>query len=128
VVGLDDGLAIPVIEFADQLHGTTRTRIDATTRVRAGALPNNRPCASSLSNLGTSRVDSFTAVIPLGQSSILAVGRLAHRAWAIEDTLCSRPTMKLTLSVDHRVFDGLPAAEYLGGIVELLEQPATLAS
>jgi pyruvate dehydrogenase E2 component (dihydrolipoamide acetyltransferase) len=128
VVGLDDGLAIPVIEFSDTLHGTARSRADLTSSMRLGALPSSRPCASSLSNLGTSRVDSFTAVIPLGQSSILAAGRVAHRAWAIADTLCSRPTMQLTLSVDHRVFDGLPAAKFLGRIVEFIEQPNLLAS
>ena len=126
VVGLPEGLAIPVLSGLDSLRLAATARISATALVRGGTRPIARPCASSLSNLGTSRVDAFTAVIPLGQSSILAVGRLAHRAVAVGDALACRPTMRLTLSVDHRVCDGLPAAHYLGRITELLEQPGPL--
>jgi len=126
VVGLPEGLAIPVLEGLGSLRQAATARNSATMSVRSGVRPTARPCASSLSNLGASRIDAFTAVIPLGQSSILAVGRLAHRAVAVGDALACRQTMRLTLSVDHRIFDGVPASAYLGRITELLEQPAPL--
>jgi pyruvate dehydrogenase E2 component (dihydrolipoamide acetyltransferase) len=57
---------------------------------------------------------------------MLAVGRAALRPAAFEGQLCLRQTMHLTLSVDHRVMDGVPAAEFLDCLVELLEKPFLL--
>jgi pyruvate dehydrogenase E2 component (dihydrolipoamide acetyltransferase) len=126
VVALDEGLAIPVLPPGD-LPTTARSRIDAVARARAGKTTGEAPCAASLSNLGDSRVDDFSAIIPLGQSSILAVGRAAPRPWAEAGTLLVRTTLRLCLSADHRVLDGRPAADYLGRLVDLLECPSTLA-
>ena len=81
---------------------------------------------SSLSNLGNSRVDEFSAIIAPPQSSILAVGRLAPRPVVVEGQLVVRPTLRLTLTADHRVIDGALAAELLGRIVSLIEQPTLL--
>jgi pyruvate/2-oxoglutarate dehydrogenase complex dihydrolipoamide acyltransferase (E2) component len=94
---------------------------------RAGKLPADAlqaRAACSLSNLGNSRVDEFAAIIPPPQSSILAVGRIAPRPFVVNDQLGVRPTMKLCLSVDHRVMDGQQGAEFLGKIIESLEQPS----
>ena len=82
--------------------------------------------ATSLTNLGKHRVDEFAAIISPPQSSMLAVGRVAERPVAHEGQLRLRQTVRLTLSVDHRVMDGVPAAEFLDRIVELLENPLML--
>jgi len=54
------------------------------------------------------------------------VGRVAPRPAVFEDRLCVRQTVHLTLSVDHRVMDGGPAADFFDRIVALLEKPLLL--
>jgi pyruvate dehydrogenase E2 component (dihydrolipoamide acetyltransferase) len=127
VVALDEGLAIPVLRPA-ALAELVAARIGAVARARAGKTGTEAACASTLSNLGPGRVDEFSAIIPLGQSSILAVGRAAPRPWVEGGAFVVRETLKLCLSADHRVLDGRPAADYLGRIAELLEKPRALAS
>jgi pyruvate dehydrogenase E2 component (dihydrolipoamide acetyltransferase) len=130
VVQVGDGLLVPIIQNADKLGlvELTRQRIKVTEVVRSGKMPADlfQGGATSLTNLGRHRVDEFGAIISPPQSSMLAVGRLAERPAAYEGRLCLRQTMHLTLSVDHRVMDGVPAAEFLDRIVESLEKPYQL--
>jgi pyruvate dehydrogenase E2 component (dihydrolipoamide acetyltransferase) len=130
VVNVPGGLLIPVIRRADQLSlaEIARTRSELATAARSGRLAAESMSGgvSSLSNLGAGRVDEFTALIAPPQSSILAVGRLAPRPFVVEGQLVVRPTLRLTLSADHRVIDGALAAELLGRIVTLIEQPTLL--
>lgn len=131
VVGLDDGLRIPIVRSADKdgLTALVRQRTALVEAARAGKLTAEamQGGATSLSNLGNGRVDEFTAVISPPQSSMLAVGRGVPRPFVIGEQLVIRTTLILCLSVDHRVMDGGPAAEFLGRIVELIGQPAELA-
>jgi pyruvate dehydrogenase E2 component (dihydrolipoamide acetyltransferase) len=130
VIQCGDGLMVPVIQNADRLGlmDTARQRVRLTEIVRSGKTPADlfHGGATSLTNLGRRRVDQFAAIISPPQSSMLAVGRLAERPAVHEGRLCVRQTMNLTLSVDHRVMDGVPAAEFLDRIVELLETPLLL--
>jgi pyruvate dehydrogenase E2 component (dihydrolipoamide acetyltransferase) len=130
VVQVGDGLLVPIIQNADKLGliELVRQRVKVTEVVRSGKMPADlfQGGATSLTNLGRHRVDEFGAIISPPQSSMLAVGRLAERPVAYEGRLCLRQTMHLTLSVDHRVMDGVPAAEFLDRIVESLEKPYQL--
>ena len=130
VIQVGDGLMVPIIQNADRLGlaELARQRIKLAEIVRSGKTPADlfQGGATSLTNLGKHRVDEFAAIISPPQSSMLAVGRLAERPAAYEGRLCLRQTMHLTLSVDHRVMDGVPAAEFLDRIVELLEKPLLL--
>jgi pyruvate dehydrogenase E2 component (dihydrolipoamide acetyltransferase) len=130
VVQVSDGLLVPVIRHADRLGllDLVRERIKLTDAVRSGKAPGDvfQGGATSLTNLGKHRVDEFAAIISPPQSSMLAVGRVAERPAAFDGKLCLRQTMHLTLSVDHRVMDGVPAAEFLDRIVDLLERPFVL--
>jgi pyruvate dehydrogenase E2 component (dihydrolipoamide acetyltransferase) len=130
VVQVGDGLLVPIIQRADRLGlaELARQRTKVTEVVRSGKMPADlfQGGATSLTNLGKHRVDQFAAIISPPQSSMLAVGRLAERPFAYEGRLCLRQTMQLTLSVDHRVMDGVPAAEFLDHIVESLEKPYQL--
>lgn len=131
VVGRPDGLMIPIVRSVDagDLAALAKQRAALVEAARTGGLAHEalQGGATSLSNLGNTRVDEFTAVIPLPHSSILAVGRAAPRPFVVREQLVSCPTLKLCLSVDHRVMDGAPAAEFLGRIAAALENPETLA-
>ncbi len=71
-------------------------------------------------------MDELAAIIMPRQSSILAIGRAAPRPWVASGQLCVRTTVRLCLSVDHRVMDGLAAARFLDQIAESLENPSML--
>ena len=129
VVSVPGGLLIPVIQNASSipLAHLRKVRFTAADEALAGKCLNSQmSCATSLSNLGLGAAAEFSTVIPLGRSSILAVGNIKNRAWDVDGRLESRPTMKLTLSTDHRVLDRQPAAQYLDAIVSYLSSPYTL--
>ena len=130
VVGLPEGLVIPIVRAAQNLSFVqlAKERSRLVGLVRAGKFTTEMVAggATSISNLGTGRTDEFTAIIPPHQSSILAVGRAALRPHVFDGRVEARTTLRFCLSVDHRVLDGGPAAEFLGRIVELLENPELL--
>jgi pyruvate dehydrogenase E2 component (dihydrolipoamide acetyltransferase) len=130
VVGLTDGLVIPVIRAAQKLSlvQMARERIRLISAVKAGQFDAEMTAggASSISNLGTTRADEFSAIVAPHQSTMLAVGRAAPRPYVVNGGIQVRTTLRLCLSADHRVIDGAPAAEFLGKIVELLENPKFL--
>jgi len=80
----------------------------------------------TVSNLGMFGVDVFGAIINPPEAGILAVGSIEKRPVVIDDQLTIRPTMWLTLSVDHRVTDGASAARFLQTLVSYLEAPYQL--
>ena len=130
VVGLADGLLIPIVRGANtgDLTSLVKKRASLVAAARAGQLTAEamQGGASSLSNLGNTCVDEFAAVIAPPQSSMLAVGRAALRPWVEDAQLVARTTLKLCLSVDHRVMDSGAAAKFLGRVVEVLEHPMEL--
>ena len=130
VVAVDGGLILTTIADAGRLSllDLVRRRADIVSAARSGrqlADTQAQP-ASSLSNLGHSRVDQFIALLMPPQSTMLAVGRIAQRPFVVDSLVIARPTLRLTLTADHRVLDGVQAAEFLTRIVEYLEQPDQL--
>jgi pyruvate dehydrogenase E2 component (dihydrolipoamide acetyltransferase) len=86
----------------------------AALAARDGTVPaeNRGPAAISLSNLGMTGVDRFTALIDPDQTAILAAGRVVERP---------QPQLELNLTVDHRVVDGAQAGAFLASIRAELE-------
>ncbi len=126
LVSLDDGLLLSTLTGLDrvELGELAKRRAAAVASARSGHVGSSSlRSATSLSNLGTTRVDDFSAVVFPPQSSILAAGRITERPWAAGGHLVVAPTLRLTLTVDHRVLDGAPAAQFLGRIVHYLEEP-----
>lgn len=127
VVAVRDGLLIPVIRQADKLSlgELAQVRRDLVEKCESGKLPieSTHGAAAALTNLGRSRVDDFDAVISPPRSSMLAVGNLRERPYVVDGQLSVRPTLRLSLAVDHRVMDGQPASQFLDTIVEGLEVP-----
>ena len=80
----------------------------------------------TVSNLGMFGLDSFTAIINEPESGILAVGAIKDRPVAVNKQLEIKPVCTLTLTYDHRVIDGAPAAEFLMLVKSILENPYRL--
>jgi len=130
VVAVPDGLIIPIIHNAQAMDLTAmvRRRAEILDEVKSGHLHSSalQGGVTSLSNLGMTRADEFDAIIPPGHSSILAAGRPAMRPCVVGEQVLPRMTVKLSLAIDHRVMDGAQAADFLGTITDLLENPKTL--
>ncbi len=75
-------------------------------------------------------IDTFHAIIPPGQSSILAVGKITKHGVVVEDATGERieirPIMKVSLSADHRVLDGASGSRFLQRVKTFLETPYVL--
>jgi pyruvate dehydrogenase E2 component (dihydrolipoamide acetyltransferase) len=121
------GLLTPVIRAADQLTlaDMARERVALVEKARARKLTLNEMEGGSatLTNLGTHGIDEFHPILNPPQSIILATGRVDKRPFVVDDTIQPRLSVYLTLAVDHRVLDGVDAAEFLHRIRELLENP-----
>ena len=129
-VAIDDGLVVPVIHRAEALSLTelAARREDVVSRAQSGKLrpPDIQGAGFTISNLGMYGVDAFNAIVNPPQAAILAVGRIADRVVAVNGQPAVQPTMVLTLSCDHRALDGARAAQFLGALADLVEEPLAL--
>ena len=84
----------------------------------------------SVSNLGMMGVDEFIAIINPPEAAILAIGGIAREPVAVGDTdeLVIRSRMKITISADHRLLDGVVAARFVQEVKKSLEAPFSLLS
>ena len=80
----------------------------------------------TISNLGVYGIDAFTPVLNPPESAILGVGALREKAVARDGEVAAELSMTLSLTFDHRIIDGAPAARFLARIRELIEQPYLL--
>lgn len=129
-VAVPDGLVAPVIPSADDLSlsGIARHRSDIVERARSGALrlADLQSGTFTISNLGMYGIDAFNAIINAPQAAILAVGALIDRVIPVDGRPAVRPTLTLSLSCDHRVVDGARAAQFLGTVADLINDPSGL--
>jgi pyruvate dehydrogenase E2 component (dihydrolipoamide acetyltransferase) len=129
-VSLREGLMVPVIRQANakSLAEIARLRNDYAKRAQEGkiSLDEMRGSSITLTNLGMFGIDQFNAIINPSESSILAVGRITDKPVVHQGQIVIRPRMNLTLSIDHRVLDGVSGSQFLGRIKELIENPMLL--
>lgn len=126
-VDTPDGLLAPVVRDADRL---TVHEIAARTRELIAAARQNQLSQNQLaggtftiSNLGMFGIDSFTPILNLPQAAILGVGRIVEEAVVQNGQLVAGKTMTLSLTFDHRVVDGAPAARWLQRLCERIQTP-----
>lgn len=129
-VAVPDGLLVPVIRHADQLDmkalSIESARLASAARDGTLGLDDYAGGTFTISALGMFGVDSFTPIINEPQSGILGVNRIFEGlAWDGE-TPVKQKQMNLSLTWDHRVIDGAPAAEFLQTVAELLSEPYRL--
>lgn len=131
VVGLDEGLIVPIVHQVDclSLSALVETTHSLKQKARQGGLSNRDLTGGTftISNLGMFGINSFIAVINPPESAILALGATTKRAVVNEnDQVIVRPILIATLSVDHRMIDGILAARFLKALKETLEEPSLL--
>jgi len=129
-VAVDNGLIVPVVKNADLLSLTEIAGAikELAEKARNGSLiPDDYTGGTfTLSNLGMFGLEEFVAIINPPEAGILAVGKIEDTPVAVNGNVEIHPVMKLTLSYDHRVVDGAPAAQFLSRIKEYLENPYKL--
>lgn len=130
MVKVDDGLLVPVIKGCQSLslaEMAAKSR-QLILRARSGTLSEAEMADGtfSVSNLGAYGVCQFSAIILPPQVAILAVGAVIDRLVPGKGGAVPVRMMKVTLSADHRVLDGVAAAEFLKKLKELLENPVRL--
>lgn len=129
-VALEKGLIVPVIRHADtlsllELSGALKS---LSERARQNQLSNEEMKGSTftISNLGTYGVEYFTPVLNPPEAGILGVGMVEAVPLYWGEELQRRSMLPLSLTFDHRVLDGAPAAQFLGSIKDFLENPFSL--
>jgi pyruvate dehydrogenase E2 component (dihydrolipoamide acetyltransferase) len=130
-VALPDGLITPVVRDCGRkgIVAIDTELEDLVARARAGKLvPQEYAGATfTISNLGMSGIDEFTAIINPPGSAILAVGAARKEAVVDDsrgtDAIVVRRRMRITLSCDHRVIDGAVGAAFLRELADMLEDP-----
>jgi len=126
-VALEDGLIVPVIRDAGtrSLAELARDRVDLAAKAQAGTLTMDEVEGGTftISNLGSFGADAFTPIVNPPQCAILGVGRIVDKPVAVAGAVEVRPTMWLSLTFDHRIVDGAPAARFLQQLGDRLASP-----
>ncbi|MEA2594182.1 MAG: hypothetical protein QOF01_651 [Thermomicrobiales bacterium] len=129
-VDTERGLLVPVVRDADrksvgQIAADT-ARLIAQTRAGTAPADDLRGSTFTVSNLGMFEIDAFTPIINLPEAAILGLGRIVARPVVIDEateTIAVRRMMALSLTFDHRIVDGAPAARFLQRIKGMIERP-----
>src|SRR5439155_15325511 len=126
-VDTDAGLLAPVIRNVPQLtlRQVAEQARDLAERARQRKLKAEemQDGTYTLTNLGAFGIDAFTPIINYPQCAVLGVGRIERRAVVLNDQVVARDQITLSLTFDHRIVDGAPAAKFLQALSKLIENP-----
>jgi pyruvate dehydrogenase E2 component (dihydrolipoamide acetyltransferase) len=129
-VAAPSGLVVPVLRQADALSLVEISRLlkGLVQRCRDGKQTQDDIAGGTftITNIGMFGVDSFDPIIVPPQSCILGVCRVADKPVVLDGQVAIRSMMNLCLSIDHRVLDGVPGAQFLQTLKGLLESPLTM--
>jgi len=129
-VAVDEGLLVPVVRFAD---GKELTEIGSEVRTFAKKAKDKKLQPSdwegntfTISNLGMFGIEEFTAIVNPPDSCIMAVGGIKQVPVVKDGKIVPGNVMKVTLSCDHRVVDGVSGSEFLNTFKKYMENPVAL--
>jgi pyruvate dehydrogenase E2 component (dihydrolipoyllysine-residue acetyltransferase) len=129
-VDTERGLLVPVVRDADRksihaiaaesarLIDEARRGVSATADLSGGTF--------TVTNLGMFEIDAFTPIVNLPECAILGMGRVVARPVVLDgerEEIVIRKKMSLSLTFDHRVVDGGPAARFLQRCKQMIERP-----
>jgi pyruvate dehydrogenase E2 component (dihydrolipoamide acetyltransferase) len=125
VVALEEGLIIPVLRNSEEmsireLHKTLEILINKA-HLRKLSPEEISGSTFTVSNMGMFDVENFTAMINPGECAILAISSTLQKAAVVDGEIKVRSIMKMTLSSDHRIVDGITAAGFMNAIKRKLE-------
>jgi pyruvate dehydrogenase E2 component (dihydrolipoamide acetyltransferase) len=130
-VALDQGLVVPVLRHADAqgLDAVSAALGDLAERARANRLtPDDLADGTfTITNLGALEIDGFTPIVNPPQCAILGVGRIAAKPAVRDGQIVARQLLTLSLSFDHRIVDGAPAAAFLRDLKRAIEAVSATA-
>jgi pyruvate dehydrogenase E2 component (dihydrolipoamide acetyltransferase) len=127
-VALPGGLVVPVVKHADRLAlaglSAETSRLADAARSGKLSLPEMEGGTFSVTALGMYGVDAFTPVINPPNAGIMGVGRIRNDVeWGDDNSIRRVRRLTLSLTWDHRVLDGAPAAEFCQTVARKLQQP-----
>lgn len=129
-VSIPDGLITPIIRHADykNLQELSQEVKALAAKAYEGKLSPEEYLGGSftISNLGMYGISEFVAIINPPQAAILAVGGIEEKPIVVDKKIEIGKTVKLNLSADHRVLDGVDAAKFLKTLQKYLEAPSIL--
>jgi pyruvate dehydrogenase E2 component (dihydrolipoamide acetyltransferase) len=129
-VASDAGLMVPVIDDADRkgLLEIAREVDDKAERARNRTieLEEMRGGTFTITNVGAVGGEYATPIINYPEAGILALGSLKERPWAEDSEIVARPTLPISMSVDHRIVDGAEAAKFTNEVKRYLHDPELL--
>ena len=129
-VALDNGLVVPVIRHAEKLSllELARGLKSLAQRARSGQLGSEEMQGSTftVTNLGAYGIEHFTPILNPPEAGLLGVGAVQDTPVFIGEEVQRRSLLPLSLTFDHRVLDGAPAAGFLRTVKQLLEDPYRL--
>ena len=122
------GLIVPVLRDVAklglrELAAKSRELIERARQGRLAA-EEMRGGTFTISNLGAYGVDAFTPIINHPECAILGLGAIRRQPVVVGEAVVPRDVMTLSLTFDHRIVDGAPAARFLGAVRRLVENPA----
>jgi pyruvate dehydrogenase E2 component (dihydrolipoamide acetyltransferase) len=122
-VALDEGLIVPVVREANRksLREIASETRDLAERARSGRLKIDDVSGGTftITNLGGYGVDAFTPILNLGETGILGVGRISEKPSIYRGEIARRSMLTLSLTFDHRIIDGAPAAAFLQTVIDI---------
>jgi len=125
---IDDTLVVPVFRSPGALSlRQLNTQINACMRrIKRKCLTPDELSGGTftITNLGFADVDHFTPILRPPESAVLGIGRIVEKAVVCQGQVVARPQLGLSLTVDHRIIDGAPAARFLHTIKQMVENPA----
>jgi pyruvate dehydrogenase E2 component (dihydrolipoamide acetyltransferase) len=122
-VALEEGLIVPVIANADRkiLREIAVATKDLGERARAGSLKLEDVSGGTftITNLGNFGIDGFTPILNTGETGILGVGRIVEKPAVYRGEIARRSMLTFSLTFDHRIIDGAPAANFLQTVIDI---------
>ncbi len=129
-VAVEEGLLVPVIKFADQmsLSQIAASSKDFAEKAKSKKIQPQEMQGNTftISNLGMMGIEEFTAIINPPDACILAVGGIKQILTMKNGAVTETNVMKVTLSCDHRVVDGMKGAQFLQTLKNLIENPVRM--